>query len=57
MTVVKGKAHQQPVEAGGFEGNDVVILSGLNAGDEVIVNGKQKVSEGMKVNTQKNVEK
>ncbi len=56
-TVVKGKAHQQPVEAGGFEGNDVVILSGLNAGDEVIVNGKQKVSEGMKVNTQKNVEK
>ena len=52
-TVVNGKAHQQPVTTGDFEGDGIVILSGLKAGDQVIINGQQKVSEGMKVDTTK----
>ena len=52
-TVVNGKAHQQPVTTGDFEGDGIVILSGLKAGDQVIINGQQKVSEGMNVETAK----
>ena len=52
-TVVNGKAHQQPVTTGDFEGDGIVILSGLKAGDQVIINGQQKVSEGMNVDTAK----
>lgn len=54
-TVVNGKAHQQPVTTGDFEGDGIVILSGLKAGDQVIINGQQKVSEGMKVDTTKEI--
>lgn len=53
-TVVNGKAHQQPVVTGEFEGDGIIILSGLNTGDKIIINGQQKVSEGMKVDTRKN---
>ncbi len=53
-TVVDGKAHQQPVTIGDFDGDGVIILSGLKAGDKVIINGQQKVSEGMKVDAGKN---
>lgn len=52
-TVVNGKAHQQPVTIGDFEGDGIIILSGLHTGDQVIINGQQKVSEGMKVDTGK----
>ena len=52
-TVVNGKAHQQPVTTGDFEGDGIAILSGLKAGDQVIINGQQKVSEGMNVDTAK----
>ena len=52
-TVVDGKAHQQPVEVGDFKGDGIIILSGLRPGDKVIVNGQQKVSEGMKVEDSK----
>ena len=52
-TVVNGKAHQQPVTTGDFEGDGIIILSGLHTGDQVIINGQQKVSEGMKVDTGK----
>ena len=52
-TVVNGKAHQQPVTTGDFEGDGIVILSGLKAVDQVIINGQQKVSEGMNVDTAK----
>ena len=52
-TVINGKAHQQPVTTGDFEGDGIVILSGLKAGDQVIINGQQKVSEGMNVDTAK----
>ncbi len=48
--VVKdGKAHRAFVEVEKLSGNNVVIKSGLNEGDEVIVEGWQKVSEGRKV--------
>lgn len=53
-TVVNGKAHLQPVEVGSFEGSGIIILSGLKNGEQVIVNGQQKVSEGMKVEIQHN---
>ena len=52
-TVVDGKAHQQPVQVGEFKGDGITILSGIKPGDKVIVNGQQKVSEGMKVETNK----
>lgn len=52
-TVVNGKAHRQPVTTGDFEGDGVIVLSGLKAGDQVVVNGQQKVSEGMEVYTAK----
>ncbi|HBF05287.1 MAG TPA: efflux RND transporter periplasmic adaptor subunit [Prevotella sp.] len=52
-TVINGKAHQQPIQVGDFEGDGVVVLSGLKPGDSVIVGGQQKVSEGMRVNTNK----
>ena len=52
-TVVGGKAHQQPVRIGDFKGDGVIILSGIKPGDKVIVNGQQKVSEGMKVEENK----
>lgn len=50
-TVVNGKAHQQHIQVGDFEGDGVIVLSGLKSGDMVIVGGQQKVSEGMKVST------
>ena len=44
-----GKSIKRPVTLGGYTGNGVVISKGLTAGDEVIVKGMQKVSEGMAV--------
>lgn len=48
-TVQQGKAHRTPVTIGQTTGNRVVIESGLNEGDEVIVEGYQKVGEGTPV--------
>jgi len=48
--VVKdGKAHRQSVTIGQMVGNRVVIESGLSEGDQVIVEGYQKVGEGTPV--------
>ena len=44
-----GKAHRQPVTIGQTVGNRVVIESGLSEGEEVIVEGYQKVGEGTPV--------
>lgn len=44
-----GKAYRQLVETGQTQGDRIVITSGLNEGDEVIVEGYQKVSEGSAV--------
>ena len=44
-----GKACRQPVEIGQAEGDRIIILSGLQEGDKVIIEGYQKVSEGSTV--------
>lgn len=47
--VVDGKAEIRPVKVGQRSGSEWVIDSGLKAGDEVIVEGFQKVRGGMPV--------
>ena len=44
-----GKASRQPVEVGEAQGDRVIIYSGLQEGDKVIVEGYQKVSEGSNI--------
>lgn len=44
-----GKSVKRIVALGGYTDDGVVISNGLSAGDEVIVSGMQKVSEGMPV--------
>ncbi len=39
-------AHQRPVELGEITGNDYVVQSGLKAGDQVIVSGRQSLADG-----------
>ena len=41
-----GKASKRIVSCGDFTANGVIVVSGLHAGDEVIVEGHQKVCEG-----------
>lgn len=42
----EGKASRQTVETGQMLGDRIIIRTGLNEGDKVIVEGYQKVSEG-----------
>jgi RND family efflux transporter MFP subunit len=42
-------AHQRPVVLGPVAGNDYLILSGLKAGDTIIVSGLQKIGDGSPV--------
>ena len=44
-----GKACRQPVETGQVQDDRIIILSGLTEGDNVIIEGYQKVSEGSEV--------
>ena len=44
-----GRATRQNITISGYSGTGVVVSEGLNSGDIVIVEGYQKVSEGMKV--------
>jgi len=44
-----GKAEERQVQVGGRQGNRVEILSGLNAGDRLIVVGYQKLTNGSPV--------
>lgn len=46
---VNGKATYRRVQTGQLCPEGVAITSGLNSGDRVIIDGNQKVSEGMKV--------
>jgi len=48
-----GKAHKTIVETGQSTTDGVIILKGLTAGDEVLVEGQQKVSEGMDIKVEK----
>ena len=42
-------AHQQQVNLGAVLGNDYLVLSGLKAGDQLIVGGIQKIGDGAPV--------
>ena len=44
-----GRATRQNISISGYSGTGVVVSQGLHGGDLVIVEGYQKVSEGMKV--------
>ena len=44
-----GKAERKYVELGQFVGEKVVINSGLNDGDQVIIEGQQKISDDMSI--------
>lgn len=48
-TVVDGKARQTYITTGSNIGEKVVVESGLKSGDKIIVDGQQKVSQGMAV--------
>lgn len=52
-TVEKGTARKRNVSIDGFTEQGVRIASGLRPGDEVIVGGMQKVSDGTKVRTER----
>ena len=44
-----GHATRRPVQLSGYSGTGVIVSEGLKKGDHVIVEGYQKISEGMKV--------
>jgi RND family efflux transporter MFP subunit len=44
-------ARRQFVKIGGLNDNGIVVVEGLSAGDKLIVEGFQKVSEGMNIKT------
>ncbi|MBQ8443316.1 MAG: efflux RND transporter periplasmic adaptor subunit [Bacteroides sp.] len=48
-----GKAKKRFVETGAFTTQGVVVTQGLENGDELIVEGQQKVSENMNISTEK----
>lgn len=46
---INGKAHRQQVTTGEPHGNRIIILQGVNAGDEIITEGFHRLSEGTEV--------
>ncbi|KAA6344135.1 Multidrug resistance protein MdtA [termite gut metagenome] len=42
-------AQRKFIKTGGLNDNGIVIVEGLSAGDKLIIEGFQKVSEGMKI--------
>jgi multidrug efflux pump subunit AcrA (membrane-fusion protein) len=42
-------AHQRQVTLGAIAGNDYIVQNGLNAGDQVITGGIQKLADGAPV--------
>jgi len=44
-----GRATRRKITLAGYSGTGVIVSEGLQVGDKVIVEGYQKVSEGMKV--------
>ena len=51
-----GRATRRPITLGGYSGKGVIVSDGLQSGDSVIVEGYQKVSEGMRVNGKRKTE-
>ncbi|MDP1716591.1 MAG: efflux transporter periplasmic adaptor subunit, partial [Burkholderiales bacterium] len=45
----EGNAAPRPVKTGGMSGDDFIITEGLKSGEQVIVNGLQKVRPGAPV--------
>jgi len=45
----KTVAHQRPLQLGEISGNDYAVLSGLKAGDQVVVSGGQSLADGVPV--------
>jgi len=45
----KDVVHQRPVQLGQVFGNDYVVLSGIKAGDRVVVSDTQMLADGMPV--------
>lgn len=48
-TTIHGRASRKIVATGEIIDSGVVITSGINVGEQIIVEGNQKVSEGMKI--------
>jgi RND family efflux transporter MFP subunit len=48
----KTVAHQRPVQLGEISGNDYTVLSGLKAGDRVVVAGGQSLADGAPITIQ-----
>jgi len=46
---VNAQAQKRIVQTGGFSGNNIIISEGLSNGEKVIIEGNQKISEGMKI--------
>ena len=51
-----GKAYHRVVTVGDFIRNGVMVETGLNAGDSVIVSGQQKLYTGAKVKIELKIE-
>lgn len=49
-TVKNGTAGKREVKAGESDGKQIIILSGLNEGDEVVAAGQESLQDGAKVN-------
>lgn len=49
MVAVNGRVHETLVQLGSAKGDSVLVLSGLKAGDKLIVQGAAQVSEGTRV--------
>jgi membrane fusion protein (multidrug efflux system) len=49
MVVVGGRAHEVSVRLGSGQGDSVLVLSGIKAGDTLVVQGAAQVSEGTRV--------
>ena len=50
--VENGYATRRPITLAGYSGKGVIVSEGLCQGDHVVVEGYQKISEGMKVSEQ-----
>ena len=49
----QGKAHKQFIQIGVLTDGGITVTAGLSAGDEVLTEGQQKVSEGMDITVTK----
>lgn len=48
-TVLNDSTVRTPVTTGKITGNDIVIIDGIRAGDRIVTDGMQKISQGSKI--------